>query len=877
MRIRPRMARFGQTAQMAPSNDLSRAPIIEREVLDRLLSDLAAGKYHLVLGAGASAGVVNRSGPLPMARELTEILLDEIDGAPSAAGVTLQRAFARAVATTGKESVEGLLRQRFADCTPCNWQMNCPLIPWEAVWTLNIDDSIEQAYESVTKRTQRALIRLWQDRASPLGGVTEHVPIVHLHGYVGEIDRRDDPQLVFSLAQYLSALRQADASNWQTRFRGEYETAPVIIIGAQLHDEIDLAGVIQSGNAASEFGSPSLIVRPGLTQFDRDEYKEWGLVPVDATADEFMDLLASALESRNASISSEGYRTRYTEATFLELGGRKADFPRLPGSDFYGGHEPEWLDILENLDATPRWVTGLADEIGTPESFPNVQRLYYLSGSPFSGKSTALLRLARELYRKGWRPVYLAGKEKLDTGEALKYFESKPAALLLVDGLRIDVPEVARLLEQADAVGQRLIIIATDRLDSHNHTKRVVSSRFLVGLNPQIFIEPTNGLWISVLLRRTKAGRLGRLEGKPRAEWSLHFSENRHDLYSSLATLEDANGFIDRGVAALGEIETRLRTAFVAIGVFAVIGLEAPMSTIAAVAGIPMNRLLPACRVGGEIAEWVVYDAASTGFIQLRHGYLGELILRPDTRRVHEVDLPILVHDVLLSISDRVGPEGIYRKDYYYRAASQLMGLSFVQRIVGTDDVDAWYESLAPYYEWNARFWEQRALGLPNELAKAYSYAKRATSKHEDAFSFNTLGTVLMRRAVHRSTPDSNRHGYWSEANDALVASREDGKGRFELPYLTFFDHTRYIVERLEGVAPSWEADMQAAVGEWITEAERVGLASDNDVLDAVAKYPPEWIGAARSLIAAREKARKARKAARRKGRGNGPATRTPN
>lgn len=807
-----------------------------------MLDGLTAGKYHLVLGAGASAGVYNSHGELPLGPQLTKLLLAEIDGAPSATGVTLQRAFARAVAAQGRSSIEALLRLRYAGCTPQEWHRDCARIPWQAIWTLNVDDSVEYAYQSCPERLQRAFVRLWGDPPTPLGGIADEIPIVHLHGYVGEIDQRDDHQLVFTLEQYLGALRTADLGNWQTRFRGEYPTAPVIVIGARLHEEVDLAGVIQVGNKSADFGLPSFIVRPNITPFEVEEYKEWGLVPISARADQFMPMLREAVEAKTKSNPTGPYSTRYTNGTFIELTGRKSDYARPRGHDFYSGHEPQWLDTLENLDAVPRWAKELAGEIGSAQEYAQVQRLYYLSGAPFSGKSTGLLRLAREVARHGWHPVILTGSEKLDVEETLRYFADRPNGMLFVDGLRPDSAEVSTLLARAEQQGHRLIIVAADRQASLYHTKRVVSVKYLIGVEQRLFVEPTTAFWNSILIRRAKLGRLGALEGESRKEWALHFTRHQHDLYSSLASLEDAAGFIDRGIAVVGDIDPNLRTAFAGIGLFASVSLNAPVAAIAASSGVSMAGLVDACKPGGALWEWVVVDESSPGFVSLRHGYLGELMLRGETRKVHKVDLAEVTKNIMIFISDRVGAAGIRRKDFYYRAASQMMDLAFVQRVVGKNEVDGWYEGLTEYYGWNARFWEQRALGLPDTLDRAYSYAKRAVDKHKDAFTLNTLGTVLMRRTAHAHTIDSSRHRYWKGATDALEESRRDGRGRFELPFLTFFGQTLKVRDAVPVLGPAWEEEMREAVVNWAFEADRAGLRADADLERMIQRFPEAWI-----------------------------------
>jgi len=250
---------------------------------------------------------------------------------------------------------------------------------------------------------------------------------------------------------------------------------------------------------------------------------------------------------------------------------------------------------------------------------------------------------------------------------------------------------------------------------------------------------------------------------------------------------------------------------------------------------------MDAVQPDGELAEWVTLDSEISGFLRLRHGFLGELLLHADARKAHGVDLAKLTKNLLIAISDRVGHDGIRRKDFYYRAASQLMDLQLVQKVVNSNDVDAWYEEIREPYAWNARYWEQRALGLTDQLDRAYSYAQRAVSKHADAFTYNTLGTVLMRRASHRSTPSEARQRYWGEANKALLKSRSDGRGRFDFPFLTYMTFTVRVLEAAGTLDEAWEQEMRSVTRSWIKDADAAGLRADRDLEGRIQALPDGW------------------------------------
>src|SRR4051794_17926620 len=122
------------------------------------------GRYHLMLGAGASLGSADSAGqPLPGAAGLAEELSTEFR-VPLEDGDLLWRIYARCIDRHGAESVYSWLRARFDGCLPPSWMSWCANAPWELVWTLNLDDSFERAYGSDRSDMARKLaVVSWDD------------------------------------------------------------------------------------------------------------------------------------------------------------------------------------------------------------------------------------------------------------------------------------------------------------------------------------------------------------------------------------------------------------------------------------------------------------------------------------------------------------------------------------------------------------------------------------------------------------------------------------------------------------------------------------------------------------------------------------------
>lgn len=649
--------------------------------------------------------------------------------------VSLRNAYDAAVAELGPDYVVNLLRHRYADAEPAPWHLLLPRIAWEAIWSFNVDDTIERAYERIGAREQRAEVRLWRDRLTPFGGLSETVPVVHLHGYIGSIGHRDDPQLVFGWSEYLGAVHQASTANWQTRFRSGLATAPLIVIGARLQEETDFMEVLSAGNYSHERGLPSLIVLPSFTDFDERLYRRWGFLPVSARADRFLEAVHEERAAAAVPVRITLYRSRYTDRTLVELPSDVRDEPPVVGHDFFGGHEPIWRDILLELDAIPKWITQVIADFKNPVEQPINQRLYLLSGPAFSGKSTALLRIGRELQDLGWDAAVVGGHERLEPEAILRYLADRPRTVLLIDSLHHDAAEVAELLVLGQALGQRVLIFAAERRRNVRTIERTVPAKYLVGVATTLFTAPTDAFWMNIVERRREHARLGRLERAPNHVIQMHFLQHRRDLFSALATLEESEGFGLRAREVIGAIRPGDRRAFCAVAISATFGQPVAASIVASVSGLPVGEVMAICHPNGELGEWVVSESSDAGLLTLRHRYFGDILLKDPALLELDTSLGELAKHLALEVGSRLGPEFMRRKTLEHRLAVGLMDRRFVQRVVSPGAADDWYQDLQETYAWNARYWEQRALADGTPLDRAYSYAQRAVNTRRDGFT----------------------------------------------------------------------------------------------------------------------------------------------
>jgi hypothetical protein len=766
-------------------------PILERDLVEKLLPGLRAGRYHLVLGAGASLDCSNESGQLLSARGLAAELVAGLSDAP--VDVSLPRAYETMLATSGPEATHDFLRRRFSGCECQEWHRSLTRIPWECIWTLNIDDAMEGAYASSPDRSQDVQTVLPMDDLRHLGGAQRTTCLVHLHGYVGSIQARSNPELTFSLQEYLASVRAADAATWHSTFRYMFSTAPLLILGATMNEELDFLEVVRRGNSSAKYGYPSAIVRPDISSFEWAEYERWGLTPVSATAEEFVSALRANLEAADPQ-PTDSYNNRYTARTFVP----PEDVVQIPAKnhDFYGGDHPQIDDIQSGLDAIPSWLEQLADDIGQPYGSTPSTRLYLLHGSAYSGKSTAIIRLAVELEARGWSPYFLGGQERLDPDELLRFFADRPNALLVLDEVRWEADDLRASFQLFKEKHSRLIVIGSERSSRLELVRKSIGERYIVGLHSRLFVEPTSQLWTAILDVRSAHARLGRLERLPDRARKLHFSEHGHNLYSSLASLEDAKGFLSRPIAEIERLGAGEREVLALLGLAAYQGLPFPVGLASAVTSLSLWDVEVAIDEGA-LQDWVRRGLPEPGIITLRHRFLGDRIAEGEIDLMLERSLGELLADACVVLAPQVNVDAIRSRTLSFRLARAFMNAEFVERLVGRDAVDSWYERLREPYDWHARYWEQRALAMRSDLDRAHSFASRAVNRHRDAFSLNTLGTILMRRAISPGESESGAMSYWREATSALRESRQVGSGRFEHPYVTCFVYTQRLLRRV--------------------------------------------------------------------------------
>lgn len=738
------------------------------------------GEYHLMLGAGASRESRSKEGSqLPGSVGLIKELCARF-GVESEEDDLLWRIYDRATSKVGADEVYRWLRQRFWNVRHPYWMEYYARGPWSSVWTLNIDDTFEAAYRGVATETSKKLEVLnWDDDYRH----SRNLSVIHLHGVV---DRDEPRQLVFSLAEYANSASASAA--WPTNFRDTYGNSPFVILGARLRDEPDIEAVISRRNPVHP--APSFYVSRTISSTMRADLERWGLTPVEMTAEDFV------LEwSRLTGLDLEGGIPDEVELgirvgqQFSEL--RDSPKPELEdGHDFLGGDEPLWSDIQNDQATELEWVTHAQFDLNqVGQSIPSCTLLAY-TGRRLSGRSTGLLQLGARLRKAAWRTFLFQSTGRLDIDAILGYASSGKSIALLFDGVADVADDVDKLLTESRAAGLSVLCVAVEdsareanivgRLQSVNlgHGRVAAFNGRLTGVDATRLVDHLSGL-----------GRLGILEDKSDKIRVQHFRHS--DLFDAMAELENAPGFGRR----VDDLTKGLGTA------------AAELVIVAAYASYVSHQLLvvDAARVLGVDSDNLVQLLTSDvglnallstdgSVVRTRHRWMA---LSPLVKSLGSAAALDAIGRAIRRVSGRVSQQSLRERNPTALLVGALMKQRNLRVLFPGASLDPWYGSLIDIFgTWSGRYWEQRAILARWDskldialLARAESYALRASELVPDTYSFTTLGTVLLEKATRASV---DIQLYYERAYTAFERAGSWDRGEGSL--VTWIAYLRYAI-----------------------------------------------------------------------------------
>lgn len=775
------------------------------EQWESVLDGFALGHYSLILGAGASVGSVNTMGaPLPTGPQLRDLLAAHY-ALPRNGTLALRRTYDlcdQIAQSKGLQRPAEYVAQFFRGCSVPDWYESLVKTPWRLIWTLNIDDVLENAYADRFMKQSLQSLRpsSWRDRWTGHRQNTNEVSLIHLHG------RADSHDLVFGTLDYLGTDSAGGAAH--RIFRDEWQSdVPRLIVGASLDDELDIAGPLSaSASVVNEY--PSISVRPNLGALERLSLELQGIIPIEMTAEDFFAALDSergtALKRIQAVAPSEYRGMSPNNLAFLQsFSPPDVRVDRL--HDFFAGDEPHWKDILNDFDAQ-RSLPDL--NVHPADVFPESGLRVIVFHGELSGASTAELRFLRQCTDQGFPYLQHRGEASIQANVVHAMAKHGLRKLLRVPDLD-DFPEaLGRLRALCEQSGHPVVLVSSLRTCRLRGLATVLGDSLISVRVPERLYSREVDSVIEVLQANSRENVLIGLTHEQKRQFIQ--KQHRSDLIDALAAISRGRSFSERYALALDDVQDpgkRNLLSTVLIG--SELGFNLSIGLLSRATGMPAV----------DIGEHLRDDMLSRLLVPERDGVTARhkgLAARASAKMLKRTERYDVTQRLARALAPYVSPMSISSRSREARICASLMDARRVVNGVGAVDASQWYQELEPEFAWNSRFWEQRALAElmadQPRYEMAESWAREAIERHRDPFSLNTLATVLLRRSTFGVLDEDLFFEGLAYADEARAAL---GERQDEHPFvtaITYLSRARAVVRdypglsrRLDALFDHWE------------------------------------------------------------------------
>ena len=365
-----------------------------------LLDKIKNGEVSLLTGAGFSMEATTRRGKILSTNDLIDKILSEIleyeesDKKRIKERKNLKQICQLAIDKITEDEFNNILSRWFSDCKPSPFHKKYANIDWRELYTLNIDDLLENTYNNCNNELQ-----IYNTKRQPQKIVGDNIiPYYKLHGDV----RNKTEGFVFSDNQYLRKLIDPkNAYNFIKLGEALYMDT-ICIIGTKL-DEVDLDLYVErfgKGMGAQLPTNKIYYINRTIYPEDILELKKKNIECIEETAESFIEKVSTYInENQKKEPGIKIIKKVPIKKTLNNIGFKlENNLKNIYKKDqilthkpiqFYTGFEAKWIDIISQSDAILNNTQKLIESINNNQTF----NLYLLLGKSGNGKTTSLKRV----------------------------------------------------------------------------------------------------------------------------------------------------------------------------------------------------------------------------------------------------------------------------------------------------------------------------------------------------------------------------------------------------------------------------------------------------------------------------------------------------
>lgn len=715
----------------------------------------------------------------------------------------------------------------FSNCTPGPSLRSLPLFLWRRIFTFNVDDVLEHLYAPAAKQT---LVPLNFKAAFEPTPERRELQAIHLHGSASW----PDEGFVFAATEYVKVM--SGLNPWMHLLSEILATEPFIIAGTSLN-EIDLEYYLSYRNSATprRGRGPSLLIEPHPDAATRADCDRHGLVLVQAKFGEFLEWLRSKFPSppsvQDLIVPDVGalFSPSVTPAQLLRffsdfelVAGADQPTPSAPSSFMYG-REPDWRDLQQHFDIERADNADLRRFVDMT-SAPNARRLGVLLDEAGTGKTTAIRRLAHDLAKSGLPVLSIRTLSRVDASNAIECLSqcTAPRVILIVDDFADHAEQVTDLME-ATSITTRFVIMAAERGYRREYLDVLLEELPRIAGHLKSFsLNETEQL-----LEQYR--RFGLVGDSFATRSPRDFAAQIHKEPIAIQVCRILNDFrpLERIVESLwlaSQDEDRLPYLCVALAQYCY-SAGVRYSILQAIMGPmkPIGRLM--AQVPLRLAESAVHD----DFVVAMNATLAERVLRRVADRENDI-LSAAFKGLARALAPHVNRKAVMRRSPEARLAGRLFDADKVVKPLLGSSAEEFYVSVQKLWEWNSRYWEQRALlKAESDLATGLQFARHAVAIEKHPFPLTTLGKLLLR--AMESSP-SGRSSVFDEAFEILSDAIESAVQRSRISVHPFGTLLKGAARYLE-IGGVLSSEQRTTLNEYRTEA-RSRFSGDSMIEEAL-------------------------------------------
>ncbi|WP_316195674.1 MULTISPECIES: SIR2 family protein [unclassified Bradyrhizobium] len=711
---------------------------------------------------------------------------------------------ARAYAQLSEDEIEEKLTERFSNCTAGETCKRLTTFIWSRIYTLNIDDALENAY--TVNGSQQIIESLTHKSPYVNSDDVNLLKIIHVHGWA----RKPGDGYVFSLADYANSMGPGSA--WINVLAQTIATQPFIIAGTSLEEpdlEYFLAG--RSKNSVRRDRGPSFLIEPYPDDGTLRDCDRHGLNLYPGSLQEFLKELEEAFPSRplpagaTFSLTTEhfgGAVSRKDLALFSRDFSYVIAHQAQENADlgFYVGREPSFSDIALARDISRSSTTRLKSEIRQRIDAKDWSVNFLVASDNAGGGKTTIL--ARCLYDLAGQGIHIFDYHNLSTPDislSAKVFNSFTSPFVISCDNFADhasaIVELYRQIHRSD-----FLIVATERSYRMQHVRQILAGNGVF----QMEFAPFDSAEARALIVKMHDYGLTSSSYDPKNLDALA-NELTNDSIA-IAVCRIMNDFrpVERIVESLitGADNNRLQRY-----------LACALASYCYKPGLAyqvLNASFPAQELQNQLSvrdilPLTFFDHHTKDYVVPVNPILGQRILR---------QMCSLDEGLMLEIYSAIGAQlvayvnrsTIMKRTPEARLAGRLFDYDEVLSQFLPTQSEAFFLAMKRFWSWNSRYWEQFALmkldrfltatdSDPSKLLnQAISHAKHAVQVERHPLPLTTLGKILFEEMKHN--PTRFKTGF-DEAFTVLTEAiaKEGGMNRIVIhPYMTLFGGVQYYV-----------------------------------------------------------------------------------